>query len=229
MPTRIVRHGLVACVSLLAALSCGGDGPTAANGRQALVEFLNLSGTPLSISAAGITDDELPGRFCLNVDPSLPALVITATTSGTRVTNFTPSFQSSGKYTVFIVDNPGGGVRFVTASSAFTPSAGNQGIRFFNAASAAYDVHVSDTDVPPSGTPILRNVGPATASGYASVPGGPHYFNATNAGTQTLAFGWGWRGYPAGLNSTLFVAPTAGFGVISLMPDCTVASTRPVS
>jgi hypothetical protein len=229
MPLHVVRSRFVACASLLAALACGGDGSTSANGGKALVEFFNLSGTPLSISAGGFTDSEFPGRFCLNVDPSTPDVVMTATSSGTRVTNFTPSFRRGRSYTVFIIDNPSGGVRFVTASSDFTPASGSHGLRFFNAAGAAYDVYVSAADVPPSGTPTLRNVAPATASGYASVPGGSYYSKATNAGTQAVAFAWDWRTYPAGQKSTLFIAPTAGFGVISLMPDCVAASTQPAS
>jgi hypothetical protein len=229
MQLHVVRSPLFACASLFAALACGGEGSTSPNGGKTLVEFLNLSGAPLSISAGGITDSEIPGRFCLNVDPSTPDVVITATSLGARVTNFTPSFRAGRSYAVFIIDNPGGGVRYVTAPSDFSPASGSHGIRFFNGAGAAYDVYLSATNVPPSGTPTLRNVAPATASGYANVPSGSYYSTATNAGSQTLAFAWDWRTYPAGQRSTLFIAPTSGFGAISLMPDCVTASTQPVS
>ena len=230
MYVRITSLRRIACCSLLVLLGCGGDGSTAPSVAPALVMFMRLTTTPLTFSADGITDTGGDGRFCLAINPVRPNVIITNTVTGKPVTNFTPSFKSGGKYTVFVTENQGGAFQFVATSLAFTPAAGNQALRFFHTLNATYDVYVTATDSPLTGeTPVLRNVGPMTASSYAEFPAGLHYIRGTPVGTKTVTAIWGWRTAPAGTKTTLWIAPVPGTPVSGLIEDCTEASTRPVS
>ena len=221
---------LLAIGVLLAGTSCGGDGSTGPGAAPAFVMFLNLTGQSLTFSADGITDTGGDGRFCLNVDPVRPNLVITDNFRGMPVTGFTPSFQSGRKYTVFVTQSQSGALRFLTTSSSFTPSAGNQGIRFFNGVNSSYDIYISEANLLPSAlTPVLRNAGPSSVSDYADVRGGLQYLTGSPAGGKQLALTWGAKSFPAGTTVTLWVAYREGLAVSSDVEDCTVASTRPVS
>ena len=189
--------------------------------------FVDLTGEALHISADGLTDTGNNGATCLNVNAARPNLDMT-TTSGVRVTGFVPKFQSGGKYTVFVTQNQSGAFQFVTASSAYTPSPGSQGIRLFNGVSGRYDIYVDDTDQPLTAlTPVLRNVGPATASPYVEARGGPLFLKGASAGGKTLALYWTPRPFVAGTNITLWVAQISGNTLSSVVEDCTVSSPIP--
>ena len=74
MHFRTATVRLAACLSLLAALSCGGDGFTGAGVGPAFVMFLDLTNMSLRISANGITDTGGNGVYCLDIDRKGPTL-----------------------------------------------------------------------------------------------------------------------------------------------------------
>jgi hypothetical protein len=218
--------------SLLGLVSCGGDSATSTGVEPALVTFLNLTNSTLTFSADGITDTGGGGRWCLAVSPVRPNLVISNNDVGKTVTGFSPSFRSGGKYTVFVTKNSSGAFQFATVSSEFTPSAGKQAIRFFNGTSttAAFDIYTSDTTAPLTNlTPELRNVTPGAASAFVELTAGSHEIRGARVGTKTVYLDWGFNASAGGPNTTLWIAPTPGTDVVSSTPDCTEASTRPVS
>jgi len=112
MRFRVATLRLAAFSSLLAATLACGDA-TGTGVGPAFVEFLDLTDMALRISSNGITG--AGGRYCLDVDPQRPNLEIT-TYTGVRVTNFSPKFQSGGRYTVFVTQNQSGAFQFVTTS-----------------------------------------------------------------------------------------------------------------
>ncbi len=227
MHFRVASLRLVAYSSLLGALSCGGDGSTGTGVGPAFVMFLDLTDMSLRISSNGITDTG--GRYCLDIDPQRPNLEIT-TYTGVRVTNFSPKFQSGGRYTVFVTQNQSGAFQFVTTPSIYTPTAGSQGIRFFNGVSGSYDIYINDTDSPLTAlTPVLRNIGAGSASSYVEVRSGPEFIKGAPAGGKSLALYWPPRNFVPGTGLTLFLRNMSGITVSDAIEDCTVASTRPVS
>ena len=226
MRFRVATLRLAAFSSLLAAtLSCGDATGTGVG--PAFVEFLDLTDMALRISSNGITG--AGGRYCLDVDPQRPNLEIT-TYTGVRVTNFSPKFQSGGRYTVFVTQNQSGAFQFVTTPNIYTPSAGSQGIRFFNGVSGSYDIYVNDTDSPLTAlTPALRNIGAGVASSYVEVRNGPEFLKGAPAGGKSLALYWPPRSFVPGTGLTLVLRNMSGTTVSDAVEDCTVASTQPVS
>ena len=192
--------------------------------------FLDLTSMSLRISSNGITDTGGNGVYCLDIDPQRPNVEM-MTYTGVRVTNFSPKFQSGGRYTVFITQSQSGAFQFVTTPNLHTPTAGSQGIRFFNGVSGTYDIYVNDTDSPLTAlTPALRNVGAGSASSYVEVRSGPEFLKGAPAGGKSLALYWPPRNFVPGTSLTLYLANPSGTSSVSgAVEDCTVASTRPVS
>jgi hypothetical protein len=191
--------------------------------------FLDLTDMALRVSSNGIAGSVGNGVSCLDIDPQRPDLEMT-TYTGVRVTNFSPTFQSGGRYTVFVTKNPSGDFQFVTTPNLYTASPGTQGIRFYNGSSGTYDVYINDTDSPLTAlTPALRNIGAGMVSDYVDVKSGPEFLKGSPAGGKSLALYWPPRNFVPGTSLTLYLASPYGNPVSGAVEDCTVASTQPVS
>jgi len=110
-----------------------------------------------------------------------------------------------------VIAYPGaaGAIQFGTVSNAFAPSAGQGGLRVFNAATpgSSYDVYVSAPGAS-SATAGANNVGYGSGSSYFNVVAGTaQQVRITNAGSQTVALDVGSRTFTAGQNVTLVISP----------------------
>jgi len=179
----------------------------------------------LDISAHGFTDSGNLGRFCLDVDPARPDVVITDNVTGAPIPGFKPSFLPGEKYTVLIMRTPSGTFQFTTARNTTRPAPGNLGVRFFNGRTISYDIFMTDTVLFEALMPVLSNVQPGVVTDYVEVPQTTNSFLTTVAGTRTLAVILGANPFSAGATATFFVAPSTT-GVVE---DCTAASRMPAS
>ena len=131
------------------------------------------------------------------------------TGTSTPLPGFTPAFQPGGNYSVIAYSGGPGVIQFGTVSNAFTASAGQGGLRVFNAAGAgtSYDVYVSAPGAS-SATAGANNVGYGSGSSYFNVVAGTaQQVRITNAGSQTIVVDVGNRTFTPGQNVTLVITP----------------------
>jgi len=97
-----------------------------------------------------------------------------------------------------------------TALPGFTPTAGQAGLRVFNASGfpAAFDAFVT-TSGAPLGTATVSNVLNAGNSAFVSVPAGSQQIRLTATGTTVVLLDMGSQTLTAGQNYTLVIAPPA--------------------
>ena len=214
MQFRILALALLASSVTLAA--CGGDSVTGTDANNATVQFINATATSLDVAQGGVVAtgngalSYSTTSLCIATDATSPNLAVRLTGTSTPLAGFTPAFQAGGNYTV--IAYPGatpGVIQFGTVSNAFTPSAGQGGLRVFNAAApgSSYDVYVSAPGAT-SATAAANNVGYGSGSSYFNVVGGTaQQVRLTNAGSQAVILDVGNRTFTTGQNVTLVIAP----------------------
>lgn len=216
MQLRTLAVALLASSVTLAA--CGGDDVTGTDsGTNVRVRFINATSTSLDVGQGGTVatgNGALAyGTFsnCMTVDPANPNVAVRQTGTSTALTGFTPVFQAGGNYTVVVYPGAGGTMQFATVANAFTPAAGQGGLRVFNAAGAStnYDVYVG-TPGAALGSPAANNIGYGVGSSYFNVgTSAAQQVRITNAGSQTVVLDVGNRSFAVGQNATLVIAPPA--------------------
>jgi hypothetical protein len=82
---------------------------------------------------------------CSSVNAATPALTVTQAGSSTALTGFSPTLTAGTSYTVVAYPTATGGVQFTTLNNTFTPTAGQAGLRVFNATAlaAGIDLYVT--------------------------------------------------------------------------------------
>lgn len=207
---------LAACVAL-AACDTGDDVTGTGTSNNATVRFINATNLSLDIGQGGsvATGNGALGygtfSNCMTVDATNPDVAVRQTGTSTALAGFTPSFQATGNYTVVMYSGAGGTTTFTTVPNAFTPAAGQGGLRVFNAAGAGtnYDVYVGAPGAA-LGSPAANNISYGSGSSYFNVgTSAAQQVRITNAGSQTVALDVGNRSFAAGQNATLVIAPPA--------------------
>ena len=214
MRSCILARALVATCVALAACGDDGMGPT---GNNATVRFVNATSVSLDIAEDGsVATGNGALSFgtesnCMSVRATDPELAVRQTGTSAPLAGFTPAFQAGGNYTVIAYPGAGGATQFATVSNAFTPSAGQAGLRVFNAVApgTSYDVYAGAAGAT-TVTVGANNVGYGSGSSYFNVAAGTaQQVRITNAGTQTLVLDVGMRTFILGQNVTLVLAPPA--------------------
>jgi hypothetical protein len=209
-------------VPALALAACDSDNSVGVidTSNNATVQFINASNTSLDIATNG-TVAHGGGALsygiasnCMSVDATNSGLTVRATGTSTPLTGFTPAFTAGGNYTVVAYPGAAGAGQFVTVSNAFTPAAGQAGLRVVNvgAVGSNYDVYVTAPGAP-LGTSNANNIGVGTGSSYFNVSAtSPQHIAVTNAGSQTVVLDFGNSNtFTAGKKSTLVItAPAPG-------------------
>jgi hypothetical protein len=217
MQVRSLAIGM-AMLPMLALAACDSDSSvgTVGTSNNATVRFINATSTSLDIANAGTVatgNGALSfgtASTCMIVDATNSNLAVRQTGTSTALTGFTPSFQAGGNYTVIAYPGVGGVAQFATVSNAFTPSAGQGGLRVFNAAGAGtnYDVYVTAPGAA-LGTSNVNNVGFGAGSSYFNVSGTTaQQVRITNAGSQAVVLDVGNQTFTSGANTTLVIAPS---------------------
>lgn len=207
------------CLPTLVLTGCDSNESTGlgiTENSTASVQFINASTTTLDVAANGAvaTGNGALGfgtaSACVTANAANSGLAVRETGTSTPLSGFTPAFQVGGSYTVIAYPGVGGTtLQFATVSNAYTPAAGQAGLRVFNAAGAGsnLDVYVT-TPGAALGTPAANNVGSATGSSYFNVSAaGPQQIRVTNAGSQTVLLDVGNTTFTAGRNATLVISP----------------------
>ena len=204
MQLRTLALALVASTVTIAA--CGSDDVTRANANNATVQFINATAVSLDI-AQGNSVATGNGALsygttslCIVTDASNSNLAVRETGMSTALAGFTPAFQPGGNYSVIAYPGAPGLIQFGTVSNAFTASAGQGGLRVFNAAAAgtSYDIYVSAPGAS-SATAGANNVGYGSGSSYLNVAAGTaQQVRITNAGTQAVVLDVGNRTFTPG-------------------------------
>jgi hypothetical protein len=214
-----VHHRILATalIATSVALAACGDDVTGLEGNAARIRFVNATSTSLDVAEGGsVATGNGALSFgtasnCTSADATSSDLAVRQTGTSTPLAGFTPAFQAGGNYTVIAYPGAGGVIQFTTVSNAFTATAGQGGLRVFNAVGAGtnYDVYVG---VPGATTVTAgaNNIGYGAGSSYFNVAANvAQQVRITNAGTQTLVLDLGTRNFIAGQNVTLVVAPPA--------------------
>jgi hypothetical protein len=213
MQLRTLALALLASSVTVAA--CGSDNVTGTDANNATVQFINATGSSLDVAQGGTVATGNGAlsygttSLCIATDASSSNLAVRLTGTSTPLAGFTPAFQAGGNYTVIAYPGAPGVIQFATVSNAFTPSAGQGGLRVFNAAvaGASYDVYVSAPGAA-SATAAANNIGYGSGSSdFNVVAGTAQQVRITNAGSQTVVLDVGSRTFTTGQNVTLVIAP----------------------
>ena len=197
-------------------VACDDDGDiTGLNANTATVQFINATALSLDIAQSGTVatgNGALSygtASACITADASNSNLAVRQTGTSTQLAGFAPSFLAGGNYSVIVYSGAGATTQFATVSNAFTPTAGQGGLRIFNAAGAgtSYDIYIG-----PAGgsatTLLANNIGSGSGSSYFNVAAGSaQQLRITNAGSQTVVLDVGNRTFTAGQNVTLVISP----------------------
>lgn len=146
---------------------------------------------------------------CSSVNAATPNLSVRVNGTTTALPGFAPVLQAGTSYTVVAYPS-GANTAFVTLTNTFTPTAGQAGLRVFNASGfpAAFDAFVT-TSGAPLGTATLSNVLNAGNSAFVSVPAGSQQIRLTATGLTVVLLDMGAQTLTAGQNYTLVIAPPA--------------------
>ena len=213
MQFRTLALALLASSVTLAA--CGSDDVTGTNANNATVQFINATAVSLDIAQGGTVATGNGAlsygttSLCIVTDASSSNLAVRQTGTSTPLAGFAPAFQAGGNYSVIAYPGGPGVIQFGTVSNAFTASAGQGGLRVFNAAGAgtSYDVYVSAPGAA-SATAGANNVGYGSGSSYFNVVSGTaQQVRITNAGSQAIVLDVGNRTFTPGQNVTLVITP----------------------
>jgi hypothetical protein len=215
MHFRTLAVTILASCAALSACDDGDDVTGTATSNNATVRFINATNLSLDIGRGGsvATGNGALGygtfSNCMTVDATNPNVAVRQTGTSTALAGFTPAFQATGNYTVVMYPGAGGTTTFTTVPNAFTPTAGQGGLRVFNAAGAGtnYDIYVG-TPGAALGSPAANNVSYGSGSSYFNVgTSAAQQVRITNAGSQTVMLDVGTRSFAAGQNVTLVIAP----------------------
>jgi len=146
---------------------------------------------------------------CSSVNAATPNLSVRVNGTTTALPGFTPTLTAGTSYTVIAYPS-GATTAFATLTNIFTPTAGQAGLRVFNASGfpAAFDAFVT-TSGAPLGTATVSNVLNAGNSAFVSVPAGSQQIRLTATGTTVVLLDMGSQTLTAGQNYTLVIAPPA--------------------
>jgi hypothetical protein len=183
---------------------------------NATVSLVNATGTALDLLHTGavVTGGTNlafgASSACTSVTAATPGLTIANTGTTTALPGFTPTLQAGTTYTIVAYPITAGGVQFATLSNTFTPTAGQSGLRVFNATGGAtgYDVFVTASGAA-LGTPTITNAVAGTGSSFVSVAPGSQQIRLTTTGLTAVLLDLGAQTFTAGLNYTLVIAPPA--------------------
>lgn len=148
---------------------------------------------------------------CSSVNAATPNLSVRQTATTTALPGFTPTLEVGKSFTVIAYPNASNVIQFATLSNVFTPTAGQVGLRVFNATTipAAFDVFVTAPGATLT-TPTVANVLAGASSAFVSVPAGGSQIRLTAVGTTTpVLLDFGTQTLAAGQNITLVIAPPA--------------------
>jgi len=210
------RLALALLASSVALVACGGGDVTGTDANNATVQFINATAVSLDVAQGGTVATGNGAlsygttSLCIVTDATNSNLAVRQTGTSTPLPGFTPAFQPGGNYSV--ISYPGATVAtivFATVSNAFTPTAGQGGLRVFNGAGAgtSYDIYVG-TPGGSTATAGANNVGFGSGSSYFNVAAAiPQQVRITNAGSQTVVVDVGNHTFTAGQNVTLVIAP----------------------
>ena len=213
MQLRTLALALLA--SSVTVVACGSDEVTGTDANNATVQFINASAASLDVAQGGTVATGNGAlsygttSLCIAADASNSNLAVRLTGTSAPLAGFTPAFQAGGNYSVIAYPGAPGTILFATVSNAFTPSAGQGGLRVFNAAAAgtSYDVYVSAPGAA-SATAAANNVGYGSGSSYFNIVSGTaQQVRITNAGSQAVVLDVGNRTFTTGQNVTLVIAP----------------------
>ena len=194
------------------------DDITGLSANNATVQFINATALSLDVAQNGTVatgDGALSygtTSTCITTDASNSNLAVRQTGTSTALGGFTASFLAGGKYSVIAYPGAGAATLFATVSNAFTPTAGQGGLRVFNAAGAgtSYDIYIGAAGSSAT-TLAANNVGYGSGSSYFNVAAGSaQQVRITNAGSQTVLLDAGSRTFTAGQNVTMVIAPPSG-------------------
>jgi hypothetical protein len=209
------RLALALLASSVALVACGGDDVTGTDANNATVQFINATAVSLDVAQGGTVETGNGAlsygttSLCIVTDATNSNLAVRQTGTSTPLPGFTPAFQPGGNYSVISYPGAAGAILFGTVSNAFTPSAGQGGLRVFNAVGAgtSYDIYVSAPGAS-SATAGANNVGFGAGSSYFNVAAGTaQQVRITNAGSQAVLLDVGNRTFTAGQNVTLVITP----------------------
>lgn len=200
--------GTALCLALVA---CGDKNDTTSPTGTATVRFINATNTNISVAnngtiATGNNSLAFADRStCLDVNSTATGtagLTFTNVGSGAAISGFTPSFTTGGNYTVVAYTAANGTTQFATLNNAFTPTSGQAGVRFFNAAANAGTLTLQG-----NGTAFTGNstIALGSAGAFASVPAGSQTITFNNGTTNVLNAGA--VNFTAGQNSTIVIGP----------------------
>jgi hypothetical protein len=166
-----------------------------------------LQGTTVLSGASNIAFGA--SSSCSSVNAATPGLTVRQTGTTAALPGFTPTLAVGNSYTIIAYPN-GTGVAFATLTNTFTPTAGQAGLRVFNATGGATGL---DVFVTASGAPLaaatIANALTGVASSFVSVPAGSQQIRVTTTGLTTVLLDLGSQTLSAGQNATLVIAPPA--------------------
>jgi Domain of unknown function (DUF4382) len=144
---------------------------------------------------------------CSSVNAANPMLSVMPA-GGTAIT-LSPTLVAGHPFT-FIGFPATGTTQFATLANDFAPTAGQAGLRVFNATAVtpAFDVFVTAAGAP-LGTATFANVAAGQSSAFASAPAIASLVRLTNTGTTANPIELGTFTLVAGQNTTLVIAPPA--------------------
>ena len=209
------RLAFALLASSVALVACGDDDVTGTDANNATVQFINATAVSLDVAQGGTVATGNGAlsygttSLCITTDATNSNLTVRQTGTSIPLPGFTPAFQPGGNYSVIAYPGSAGAIQFGTVSNAFAPSAGQGGLRVFNAATAgsSYDIYVSAPGAS-SATAGANNVGYGSGSSYFNVVAGTaQQVRITNAGSQTVVLDVGNRTFIAGQNVTLVISP----------------------
>ena len=235
MQKRILFTTLAGCLSASACLGSGDSFTTSSSGN-AVVQFVNASNSSVqfidefdaSINQAGITWGN--NSHCFSVNAASSGLIVVPSDIG----GYNPvpllGLVPNDTFMVTVMPILAGGVQFNTFYQAFTPAAGQAGLRVINASpQLEFGPNVDAYATPLGGslgtTPNAANIIFPHGSGYFNLPPGSYDVKITNAGTQTVIADAGEADLTAGSLRTVVVtdpAPDAltQFRAFVVSPGC---------
>ena len=183
---------------------------------NATIKFINATESTLNLLQNG---SSLTGASnlafgqssaCTSVAAATPALSVVTAGSTTPLPGFTTTLAAGNSFDIVAFPNATGGVSFATFGNAFTPTAGDAGLRIFNATTVptGFDVYVTAVGAP-LGTAAVTNVVSANGSSFVSVPAGTSEIRLTSTGGSTVLVDLSSQAFTAGQNATLIIAPPA--------------------
>jgi hypothetical protein len=183
---------------------------------NATVRLVNASDSTLNLlqNATALTGSSNlafgTSSACSSVNAATPALTVTTAGSATPLAGFAPVLTAGNSFSLVAYPITAGGVQFATLPNSYVPTAGQTGLRVFDATGGptSYDVYVTVPAAPLGTTAAIANVAAGgTGSAFVSVPAGAQEIRVTSAGGTTVLVDLASQTLVAGQNLTLVIAP----------------------